>query len=143
MAWKAANKDKVKAGTARVSQVNAARCIAWREENKESRKEFSKQWAKANAVKRREYSHTRRARISGAGGVISQGFVDRLFELQKGKCPCCNQPLGDDCHIDHIMPLALGGSNADENIQLLRATCNGQKHAKHPVDFMQSRGFLL
>jgi len=41
------------------------------------------------------------------------------------------------------MPLALGGANADDNIQLLRSTCNQQKHAKHPVDFMQQKGFLL
>lgn len=45
--------------------------------------------------------------------------------------------------MDHIVPLALGGSNTDGNIQLLRATCNQQKHAKHPVVFMQERGFLL
>jgi hypothetical protein len=25
----------------------------------------------------------------------------------------------------------------------LRSRCNQQKHAKHPVDFMQERGFLL
>jgi len=28
-------------------------------------------------------------------------------------------------------------------MQLLNAICNLQKHAKHPVDFMQERGFLL
>lgn len=56
---------------------------------------------------------------------------------------CCGLPLGDNYHIDHIMPLALGGSNTDDNIQLLRQRCNNQKCAKHPVDFMQSRGFLL
>ena len=53
------------------------------------------------------------------------------------------KPLGNDYHLDHINPLALGGSKTDEKIQLLRATCNLQKNAKHPVDFMQSRGFLL
>jgi len=36
-----------------------------------------------------------------------------------------------------------GGSNTDDNMQLLRKLCNLQKHAKHPVDFMQERGFLL
>lgn len=42
-----------------------------------------------------------------------------------------------------IVPLALGGTNTDGNMQLLRSTCNQKKHAKHPVDFMQQRGFLL
>ena len=63
--------------------------------------------------------------------------------LQKGLCPCCRKPLGNDYHMDHIIPLALGGSNGDNNIQLLRSECNLEKQAKHPVDFMQSRGFLL
>ncbi len=27
--------------------------------------------------------------------------------------------------------------------KLLRSKCNHEKHAKHPVDFMQERGFLL
>lgn len=35
------------------------------------------------------------------------------------------------------------GTNTDDNIQLLRKLCNLQKSAKHPVDFMQQRGFLL
>jgi 5-methylcytosine-specific restriction endonuclease McrA len=77
------------------------------------------------------------------GGKLSSKLAARLFVLQKGKCACCLQPLGDDYHIDHIMPLALGGTNTDDNIQLLRAKCNLQKNAKHPVDFMQQRGFLL
>lgn len=47
------------------------------------------------------------------------------------------------CHLDHIVPVAMGGPNIDENIQLLRQRCNNQKHSKHPVDFMQQRGFLL
>ena len=40
-------------------------------------------------------------------------------------------------------PLALGGSNDKANLQLLCPTCNAKKSAKHPIDFMQSRGLLL
>lgn len=87
--------------------------------------------------------HTRRALKRGAGGVLSKGLAAKLMVLQKGKCPCCGKPLGKNYHMDHIMPLALGGSNTDDNIQLLRATCNNQKYTKHPIDFMQQRGFLL
>jgi 5-methylcytosine-specific restriction endonuclease McrA len=45
--------------------------------------------------------------------------------------------------MDHIVPLISGGTNTDDNIQLMRSRCNQQKSAKHPIDFMQSRGFLL
>ena len=77
------------------------------------------------------------------GGVLTLGLSLRLFQLQKGKCACCKKPLGSNYHMDHIMPLALGGTNTNDNIQLLRARCNLQKQAKHPVDFMQQRGYLL
>ena len=85
----------------------------------------------------------RRALKLNAVGVLSPGLAGRLYKLQGGKCPCCKQPLGDDYHMDHIMPLSLGGTNTDDNIQLLRKKCNQTKRARQPIEFMQSRGFLL
>ena len=99
-------------------------------------------WRAANPNRKREQSHNYRAR-KRAGGRISMGLADRLYALQKGKCACCGKKLGKDYQMDHIMPLALGGDNADSNMQLLTTTCNLQKNAKHPVTFMQQRGFLL
>lgn len=40
-------------------------------------------------------------------------------------------------------PLARGGTNQRTNLQLLCPPCNLSKSAKDPIDFMQSRGFLL
>lgn len=89
------------------------------------------------------HASNRRARKRANGGSLSIGIAGKLFKLQRGKCACCGAPLGDNYHIDHIEPLSRGGLNADSNIQLLTALCNMQKHAKDPIDFMQSRGFLL
>ncbi len=126
------NQDVVRAGYARYLSLNAShvrnRVSKWRKENKDLMV---------------LYRQNRRARTMGSGGMLSKGLKDRLFKLQKGKCACCRKPIGANYHMDHIMPLYLGGTNTDDNIQLLRATCNMQKHTKHPVDFMQSRGFLL
>lgn len=97
----------------------------------------------ANPEKCRIHRHNRRARKAAVGGELSPGLAEKLFKLQKGKCACCKQQLGNDYHRDHIMPLALGGTNTDDNIQLLRPKCNNLKRARHPVDFMQQRGFLL
>ncbi|MFZ2541693.1 MAG: HNH endonuclease signature motif containing protein [Gallionella sp.] len=89
-------------------------------------------------------AHNRRARKRANGGRLSKGLAAKLFSLQRGKCACgCMQSLGDDYQLDHRMPVALGGSNTDDNMQLLTGICNRQKCAKHPIDFMQSRGFLL
>ncbi len=115
----------------------------WREKNPDRHRAWLSEYLENNREARRIYEHNRRARKRFADGNISPGLADRLFKLQKGLCPCCQRPLGRNYHMDHIVPLALGGSNEDSNMQLLRATCNLEKHAKHPIDFMQSRGYLL
>lgn len=109
--------------------------------NKVVAKERMKRWHSENPHANKTYGQSRRVR--SAGEKLSVGIVDRLLILQKGKCACCRAPLGKDFHIDHIVPVALGGRNIDSNIQLLRKSCNLQKHARHPVDYMQSKGFLL
>lgn len=100
-------------------------------------------WMKAHPEEMAVYRHTRRARQHASGGKIAKGLAASLFNLQRGKCACCGLPLGKDYHLDHVVPLALGGSNTDDNIQLLRKRCNHQKGAKDPIDFMQLRGKLL
>jgi hypothetical protein len=145
--WRAANPDKAKASSAAWNAANPDLCkkygASWYAANRETRKLSQAAWAKANPEAQRMYNHNRRARKLANVGNLSKGLAKKLFKLQKGKCPCCQKPLGDDYHLDHIVPLALGGSNTDDNIQLLRQQCNSQKHAKHPIDFMQSKGFLL
>lgn len=132
--WRSANPEKAK-----------ARSAAWKAKNLErdraTRRVALAAWRAVNPEAMRIHNQNRRANLSG--GILSQGLSAKLFKLQKGKCACCSLPLGDNYHLDHIMPLALGGTNTNDNIQLLRQRCNNQKHAKHPIDFMQSRGFLL
>ena len=155
------NKEKIKEKKAKIYYANLEamheKSRAWRAENIHKANKSSKDWRESNPEKFKElfttwklknpgamavYKHNRRARIK-QGGKLSIGISEKLFKLQKGKCACCGNPLGVSYHMDHIMPLSRGGLNVDSNIQLLTASCNHQKRAKDPVDFMQSRGFLL
>jgi HNH endonuclease len=130
--WRLRNAEKIKKGRAEKYLANA-----------DKMKEEKRKYYAENAESFKIRTHNRRAKISKSGEKLSQGLACRLFKLQKGKCACCKLPLGDDYHMDHIMPIAFGGENTDSNIQLLRAFCNKQKYAKHPIDFMQERGYLL
>jgi len=148
--WRANNKARAKEVSAASRAKNAekikSRSSAYYKKNRDRIRAGNIAYivtpAGRDACKRRDQN--RRAREREAGGNLSKGLAERLFMLQRGTCACgCNQPLGDNYHLDHVMPLALGGSNTDNNIQLLREVCNLQKHAKHPVDFMRQRGFLI
>ncbi len=47
-----------------------------------------------------------------------------LFGKQGGCCAGCFKRLDDDVHVDHVQPLARGGEDVFENLQLLHARCN-------------------
>jgi 5-methylcytosine-specific restriction endonuclease McrA len=125
--WKAENREKVRANHNR-----------WVEANPEKFQECQKNRDK---VKRRVNSQNRMNRKSG--GKITADAIKKLFVLQKGKCACCGEALGDDYHVDHITPLSKGGAHEDSNIQLLRGRCNMSKNNKDPISYMQEKGFLI
>mgnify|MGYP001562138615 CR=1 FL=1 len=139
-AYYAETKERVLAYRVAHPEIYLARSAAYRAANPDKIRAYKA----ANHEKNRIYKQNRRARERASGGSLSADIAERLFKLQRGMCACgCKQPLGADYHLDHIMPIVLGGPNEDSNIQLLLARCNLKKHTKHPVDFMRSSGFLL
>ena len=129
-----------KANVERVRE-NQAR---WRQVNSTAVREYMAKWRKDNPELCLTYHRNRRSRIVGNGGKASPGIADKLWKLQKGRCACCRVLLATTkVHVDHRTPLARGGTGDDSNLQLLCARCNLQKKARCPVEFMQSKGFLL
>lgn len=51
-------------------------------------------------------------------------------ELYGYRCLCCGQQFSSGLTVDHVVPLALGGSNWISNIQPLCHHCNSKKHTK-------------
>jgi 5-methylcytosine-specific restriction endonuclease McrA len=138
MAYLNANRDAIYA-KARAEYDPAT---SWEKLNPEKAKAYRKAYVASVRHKRAAYEQNRRAK-KAAGGELPVDIVQRLLELQKGKCACCTKPLKGLYHLDHIMPISRGGENTERNVQLLLPQCNLQKNAKDPIDFMQSRGFLL
>ena len=86
----------------------------------------------------------RRAAELGQLGSVSLGIKSKLRESQGDKCIYCQKSLGRaKVHLDHIMPLALGGLHDDANLQVICSFCNGSKGAKHPIEFARSLGMLF
>lgn len=146
--WQLDNQEKFRAyqDAYRIKNAGkeAERKRQWRKVNLSREAAYCSQWAKDHPELRRINQQNRRARIRRSCGRLSSNLSQTLMALQKGRCACCKSILSKKrVHLDHIMPLAMGGSNEDENIQLLCPTCNLSKSAKHPIDFMQRKGFLL
>lgn len=142
-AYKAANPNAFKDYREKNKDRLSKNLAEWRFNNKEKMSASNAAWRKVNPEARRIIQQNRTAKQRANGGTLSKGIIAKLFDLQGGKCPCCREPLGDNYHLDHIIPIALGGANSDDNVQLLRQRCNNEKYNKHPVDFMQQKGFLL
>jgi 5-methylcytosine-specific restriction endonuclease McrA len=76
-----------------------------------------------------------------SGGKVSKGLFALLYFRQQGGCVYCGKNLDTGFHRDHIMPIALGGSNTDDNMQLLCPECNIAKGARYPNEYEDSIGF--
>lgn len=163
-AWSAANADKVRAKAARLNAMDEtkARKAAWYQENRDRIRaeqternrerssenvERARAWKDANPDRARELSRLarsrRRARIKGAGGDHTTDDLAAILKAQKGCCAYCRAKLSGKKHVDHIIPLARGGSNGRANLQYLCRPCNQSKSAKDPIAFAQERGLLL
>lgn len=159
--YHAANKEKLnKQAAARFANRTLdqiARRIIWKILDSDNRKIYeaarrkanprraakaSKAWKDAHPEARRNYVRNRRAKLRD-GGTLSKNIEQKLMALQKGLCPACKASLKKAFHLDHIIAVAKGGRNEDSNVQLLCPPCNQSKSDKNPIDFMQSRGFLL
>lgn len=77
------------------------------------------------------------ARRAGDGNVFTDDDVHLIWELQEGLCFYCNGETNSRVeHVDHFVPLVLGGSNARFNIVVACQACNCRKGGKPPLEFM-------
>ena len=126
-------------------RVTIERAQKWHDANPDKARTARSKWKAENPETVRAHGHNRRARIKGVGGTHTAKDIQALFDLQKGKCAhsWCRRSLSSGFHVDHRVPICLGGSNGSKNLQLLCQPCNSRKSAKHPIDFAQQNGMLL
>lgn len=150
-AHKRNQRPDVKAAKAQWFQANKARILQARRDDaakREAHRSSTRAWIKANPEKAREHGRLhasrRRARKRGADGHHTKADLAEVFQAQGGRCAYCKVNLNrKKKQVDHIVPLARGGSNARANIQYLCAPCNQTKNARDPIEFAQPLGLLL
>ncbi len=79
-------------------------------------------------------SIVRKEREAG-GREISVDDVNYLMNRYSRRCAYCDVALGSDFHVDHVLPVAKGGSNELNNLAVCCPKCNLAKHAKTVQEF--------
>ena len=80
----------------------------------------------------RNYRRQVKNGMSANGGRIPRGFLEAQWNAQAGNCAICGGGLDTNFEIDHIIPVAKGGSNIATNLQLTHALCNIKKSDSLP-----------
>jgi 5-methylcytosine-specific restriction endonuclease McrA len=152
--WIANNPEKKREMSARDYEAHKAKRQekhhAWKASNKEYISEYNKQFRRDHPelMKARrhaehvKYPHVtriqgirRRARLRGAEGHHTFDDIRAQYKSQNGRCWWCGKSVGDTYHVDHLVPLARGGSNWPNNLVIACPMCNSSKSAKLPHEF--------
>ena len=155
-AYYEANKEKEAAKRKAYYEANkektAAQHKAYREANKEKEAARNKAYREANkekeAARQRAYREANKEKIAKQNAarhfrkIRKIYIINHLLVAQRGKCASCHVNVIEKHHLDHIVPVAKGGTHDRSNFQLLCPTCNLKKLAKDPLAFMQERGKL-
>ena len=145
--WRKNNPEAARAGYRKQYYANIEktreRQRSWVSRNKNKRRESERNYRQRNPDKLRVKNHNQRARRMAAIGRCTFKQTQELLAKQKFKCIYCRSSLKDDRHLDHIVPLLLGGANEITNLQWLCPGCNCRKGAKDPVKWAQETGRLL
>lgn len=118
--------------------------IGWAKKNPEKHLEHCRRAAeKFDRDKRNSITRNYRAKKRKAGGTHTAADIAEILKLQRGRCAYCRKRLRGTYHVDHIVPVALGGTNDRRNLQITCATCNQNKNDKPPEAFSRETGRLI
>jgi 5-methylcytosine-specific restriction endonuclease McrA len=121
-----------------------ARAIRLAKERVQSSIRYAKNKAVYNANRKvnpkailaaRAQAAKRRARLAQVSGKFTRQDVEAQYKSQKGLCYWCDCQLNGSYEIDHIFPIAKGGSNEPNNICCACYNCNRSKGAKTPTQW--------
>ena len=81
----------------------------------------------------RNKNHTRRRAMEKVTDTTAKWELG--FRSKAKRCAICNELLGAARHIDHIIPINVGGTHMRANLRMTCPTCNGQRpHDGRDVD---------
>jgi 5-methylcytosine-specific restriction endonuclease McrA len=137
--WKVKNHDKAIASA--VKSNKRPERLVWARQHRLLPKvrakeiEAKRKWRSKNPDKVRIENHKRRSLEAEANGSFTAAEWHLVLWLFNFQCAYCGST--EKITIDHVVPLARGGSNYIENIVPACLSCNCRKHAKLDWQYMK------
>ena len=155
--WRADNPEKAKQENREAHIKRREKVLErnrlFRQNNPEYVKEYQDKYRAEHKKEREEYrlnnlekfrSYARKRKAWKLENGHEPYLEEQVFELYGTDCHICNKPIDLEAsrkvgvgewrlglHIDHLIPLAKGGSDSLENVRPSHANCNLIKNAKN------------
>lgn len=122
----------------------------WNKRNRDHKRAYNRAYYQAKAEELRAYARAyaqahydeiKAVKDAKARGLepCTRDSLDYKEILKADPCAYCGAPCE---HIDHIVPVIVGGSNQWENLTAACASCNGSKQARSLLTFMRDRRWV-
>jgi len=110
----------------------------WQQENRDQRRVIQRRYYQGHRSQVFNHSHARRARLRGAK-IDNRGATKFLVQLRaalSAHCYWCEKLVPKGAReLDHITPLARGGTHEPANLCCSCKACNRSKGTRMPEDF--------
>ena len=117
-----------------VRQQRSAAAAGWRIRNRSKYRKYLRAWKRANPERMAVYDARRVAHIVGVEqDPAVEAFYLMVRTAPRLRCYLCGRIVPKKKrHVDHVVPLSLGGLHAVENLACACASCNLAKKDKPP-----------
>lgn len=88
--------------------------------------EYNKQYTKTVKWKVINANNMSRRRAAMKGSDVDTAFLLDLWD-KTTECPLCHKPLGLSRHLDHIIPIVIGGRHMKNNVRYVHPFCNSSR----------------
>lgn len=112
---------------ARTKEQRRAAARRYAAENRDAAQERAQRNYRKNPDRYKDHAALRRARLRS----VTVERISRLEVLARshGRCGICGHTIDGTFHVDHIVPVSLGGAHAWYNVQAAHPACNLAKKA--------------
>lgn len=108
-----------------------------RKNNPETGRAAERKWRALNPEYAIARAQKRRERVRANGGTVSAREIADILRRQNNLCASCG--ASGKLHLDHIMPLKLGGRHEARNLDFKCVPCNLSKASKSPEEWANYR----